>query len=63
MQDELLQIFCSVLYGGVTAKEACRILLRNQIVNKLDAFQLEGCAIYEFLVGVARCAGYKPLQN
>ena len=63
IQDELLQVLCSVLKGGDTAKGTCRILLRDQIVNELDLCKSDGCAMYEFLSGMTRCSGYKPVKN
>ena len=47
----------------VSQQETCRTLLRYHIVNKLDLCSSDGCAFHEFLSGIARCAGYKPLQN
>ena len=38
-------------------------IIRDQTVNELDLYDLGKFVIYELLSSLARCAGYKLLQN
>ena len=56
--------FCAVgRYHIKSDKQNIIIWLRNKTVNRLDLYKLGEFLIYEFLSGVARCAGYELLQN
>ena len=42
------------------SKKTCRALLRNQMVKELDLCKWNGLEFCEFLIGMARFAGYEP---